>query len=124
MSLLDPDTKKILDNLYTNNHIIIVEILNKIVSNKASMDISQWVSLIISQMVNVEKIAVSGVQKRLLVIELIILVIERDLLVSADDKANLISLIRTMSPSIIELVIYASQNINKTTTNCFKKCFK
>lgn len=115
---LSVECKSLLDNLYVTQK----EQLKVIMNNKTSFDISEWTKIIISQMIIVEKLNVSGSNKEKLLIEFIVMVINNELQIPNEDRIKLETTIRNIAPSIIESIIYASKNINVVKKNCFG-CF-
>lgn len=85
-----------------------------------------WQNIIVNMMIALEDLPIGGPTKKDLVIETIVIVIRHDLTISDQDRVYLEKQFRKIAHSMIDIIIFASKNINKkykktrSTWNIFK----
>ena len=111
---LNKKEMKILLDIYNKNRKIIAEIIrNGFTDKKDNINYNAWLKFISSLVVSVEKYKkLSGSSKENIVIELSIIVINRELKISKDLKEILSDMIRMIIPEMINLVIDVSKKIH------------
>lgn len=71
-----------------------------------------WLKLLAQIIILVEDYGVSGIKKKYLVIETVVVVIKREVKMKKEDKEMIILTFRRIAPKIIDIVVAASKRIN------------
>lgn len=79
-----------------------------------------WQGIIIHMMISLENIPLSGIIKRDLVIEVIIIVIRNDLVMDDQDKVIIETEFRNVAAKTIDILVFASKNLNVKKKKRFK----
>jgi len=72
-----------------------------------------WQNIIVHMMIAVEDLSIGGPTKKDLVIETIVIVIRNDLTICDQDRVYLEKQFRKIAHSMIDIIVFASKNINK-----------
>jgi len=72
-----------------------------------------WQNIMVQMMIALEDMSLSGPTKKDLVIETVCIVIQHDLSVSDQDRVILETHFRKTAHSMIDIIVFASKNINK-----------
>jgi hypothetical protein len=81
-----------------------------------------WQNITVQMMIALEELSLSGPTKKDLVIETVCIVIQHDLTISDQDRVILENYFRKTAHSMIDIIVFASKNINKKYTK--KKLWK
>jgi hypothetical protein len=72
-----------------------------------------WQNITVQMMIALEDMSLSGPTKKDLVIETVCIVIQHDLSISDQDRVILENHFRKIAHSMIDIIVFASKNINK-----------
>ncbi len=72
-----------------------------------------WQNIVVQMMIALEDMPISGPTKKDLVIETVCIVIQHDVIMGDQDRVILENHFRKTSHSMIDIIVFASKNINK-----------